>query len=137
MPVPFAFRWCTDYRVDDSRRSREHFQRHILEKTRSKVVYEDLWSEGKAWGWRRQVVRLEPPNHWHADSYGNVRHADVDYRLTELPGGRSRFDLVMKRRPSPAYPRQPSRAAWTADLQHMWTNYHRAMVRDYRAAQRR
>jgi hypothetical protein len=133
VPVAFAFRWCTDYRPDDSRRSREHFERHILRKTRRTVVYEDLWREGRGWGWRHQLVTLDPPNHWHADSYGNIRHADVDYRLSELPGGRSRMDIVFRRRPSPVYPKQPSQAAWHADLEHMWTNYHRAMVRDFRA----
>lgn len=133
VPVAYAFRWCTDYRTDDSRRSREHFERRILSRTRTSVVYEDLWREGRGWGWRRQTVTLEPPNRWYADSFGNVRHAEIDYRLSELPGKRCRLDIVMHRRPSPAYPKQPSRAAWDADLRHMWTNYRRAMHRDYRA----
>ena len=136
VPLEFAYRWCTDYRGDDATHSKERFDRRVLRRTRREVVMEDLWSEGRGWGWRRSVVTLAPPNRWHADSYGSFRDASIDYALTRGAPDRTRFDLSMRRRPSAAFPHQPSRAALEGELREMWTNYGRAMLRDYRRAVR-
>jgi hypothetical protein len=136
VPFEFAYRWCTDFQPDDSRRSKESYERRILERTARRVLYEDLWEEGKGWGWRRNVVTLMPPDHWHADSYGTFRTGSIDYRLGALPGDRCSFELVMRRRPSEAFPKQPAKGPFEADLRKMWRNFGRAMAQEYRAAQR-
>lgn len=136
VPASFAFRWCTDYRSDDSRRSKENFERRVLERSRSAIVFEDLWPEGRGWGWRHTRITLRPPGRWHADSFGSAREASIDYRVEELPGGRTQFDLVMRRRPSPVRPTQPTRAELDRELRAMWTHYGRAMARDFRASRR-
>jgi hypothetical protein len=131
VPLAFAYRWCTDYRPDDARLTGDRFERRIVRRTRREVVYEDLWWEPDGWRWRRNVVALHPPAFWHAESVGNVRHASLDYRLTELPGGRCRLELVMRRRPVSYRPEQPSRRVLEAELRQMWASYARLMRLEY------
>lgn len=137
VPLRFAFRWCTDYRSDDAKRSKETYQRRLVMRSRSRVIYEDVWPLSRGWGWRRSDVTLAPPDRWHADSLGSIRDGSIDYRLTELPGGRTQFDLYMRRRPTPIHPEQPTLAEWREDVHGMWTNFAREMVRDYRRPRRR
>lgn len=133
VPLSFAFRWCTDYRPDDARLHGERYDRRILRRSSASVLYEDLWWEPDGWRWRRNVVALHPPNFWHCDSFGSVRDASLDYRLTALPGDRCRLTLIMRRRPSSSRPQQPSARAMEEDLRGMWNGYARAMLQDFRA----
>jgi len=132
VPLSFAFRWCTDYRSDDASRSRETYLRRIVSRSRRRVVFEDVWPLDRGWGWRRADVTLTPPDRWHADSLGSVRDASIDYRLTALSPDRTRFDVYMRRRPSTIHPEQPSRPAWEKDVGRLWSNFARAMARDFR-----
>lgn len=129
-PLPFVFRWCTDYRTDDAKRAGETYDRRILRRTRHEVLYEDLWWAKDGWRWRRTRVRLRPPDRWHADSVGNIRDARIDYRLTQLPQERTRLTLEMRRRPAPGRGRQPSRRALESELRSLWGRYRRALERD-------
>ena len=131
-PLPYVFRWCTDYRSDDAVRARESYDRRILRRTRNEVLFEDLWWERDGWRWRRTQVRLHPPDRWHADSIGNIRDASIDYRLTELPEGRTRLELRMRRRPAVGRPGQPARGPFEKELRQLWSHFRRAMMRDYR-----
>ena len=136
-PLGFVYRWCTDYRRDDAARAGEHYERRILARTAREVIYEDLWSEKDGWRWRRYRVALSPPARWHADSVGNVRDASIDYRLTELPDGRTALDLELRRRPvSERFP-QPSRRAMEAELRSLWGNYAAALEKEFRGRRRR
>lgn len=133
-PVPFVFRWCTDYRPGDDRLAGETYERRVISRTARRVVYEDLWWGHDGWRWRRNEVSLHPPNRWHARSIGNIRDADLDYRLTALPGERTRLDLRMRRRPGVRQPRQPAKRELEAELRRLWENYRRALESDYRKA---
>jgi hypothetical protein len=133
-PRDFAFRWCTDYRGDDATASKERFERRVLHRSRRRVVFEDLGWTPRGWIWRHSDVTLRPPGRWHAETYGSFRTGRVDYALTPLPGDRCRFSLTFHRRPFPVHPEQPSKRALERELVRMWTNYGRALARDYRAA---
>ena len=131
VPLSFAYRWCTDFQPDDSALAGEHFDRRILRRSRNEVLFEDLWWERDGWFWRRNRVALHPPDSWHVDSVGNFRDSTLDYHLTELPGGQTRFDLRLRRRPVPGRGRQLVRATLEAELRWRWRRYAREMVRDY------
>jgi hypothetical protein len=136
VPRDFAFAWATDYRPDDATRSKERFERRILKRGRSRIEFEDSgWTED-GWIWRRSHVTLHPPGRWHADTFGSFRDGVIDYTVDPLPGERCRFTVTFHRRPSAVHPTQPTKAALEAELTRMWTNYGRAMVRDYRTARR-
>lgn len=135
-PRAFVYRWCTDYRPEDGTITGERYERRILRRTRSEVVFDDLWWERDGGRWRRYRVRLTPPGAWHADSTANFRTASIDYRLVALPGDRTRLHLRMRRRPTELFPAQPTPAAMHRELRRMWSRLGRQLERDYRASGR-
>jgi hypothetical protein len=137
VPLAFAFRWCTDFRPDDARREGESYERKILERTSRRVVFEDLESIPTGWRWTRHVVTLRPPNRWHSETVGNYRDATLDYQLTALGPGRTRFELTWKRRVSPLGGRPPSRKFIETGTLAAWRNFAKAIEADYRKARRR
>lgn len=134
VPLPFAFRWCTDYTEKDGQLSKEGQGRMILRKTARRIVYEDLSTTPQGWQWSRQTVVLHPPNRWTAEAIGNVRTWKLDYSLHPLPGGTTEFRLVGLRRPAVLGTKNPSQRAMAVELNEMWKNYGDAMERDYRAS---
>jgi hypothetical protein len=137
LPKEFVFRWCTDYSSQDGKLGGEGYDRRVLKRTKKEVVYEDLWWEKDGWRWRHTHVTLRPSRGWHADSTGNTRHGLIDYRLTALPGQRTRLNIRMRRTPTRLYPKQPSKAAFHKDLATMWRHFGKSMEREYRAKRRR
>ncbi|HEV2317487.1 MAG TPA: hypothetical protein VGV89_07945 [Thermoplasmata archaeon] len=135
-PIDFVFRWCTDYSPQDAALEKEHYERRILARSSKQVTYEDLESDKNGWVWRRYVVDLLPPDRWHAESVGNRRLSSIDYRLTELPGARTRLDFVWRRTGIEGYPRNPPKRATERDATRDWENFGRALERDYRKSRR-
>jgi hypothetical protein len=135
-PRDFAFRWCTDYRDDDASRSQEKYERRLLSRTRHRVIFEDIGWTRHGWIWRHYDVRLRPPGRWRAETFGSFRTGVIDYAVTPLPNDRCRFSLSFHRRPSTAHPEQPTKHAFERELTRLWTNYGRALARDYRASLR-
>ncbi len=136
-PRDFAFAWCTDYRADDATRSKESFERRLLSRSPRRVVFEDLGWSAQGWVWRHTEVALHPPGRWHGTSFGSFRTGEADYTLAPIAPDRCRFSLTFWRRPSPIHPEQPSERTMQAELTRMWTNYGRALARDYRASRGR
>jgi hypothetical protein len=133
-PLPFVYRWCTDYRADDAGRAGDRYERWVIERSAKRVVFEDLWAEKDGWRWRRYVVTLNGPRSWHADSVANYRDASIDYRLTERPEGRTRLELTVKRRPVPPGAPQPGKKEFESDLRRMWLHFRRALEADYKSS---
>ena len=133
-PRDFAFRWCTDYRADDATRSKEKFERRVLSRSARKVVFEDLGWSPTGWVWRHTEVTLRPPGRWHAKTFGSFRTGVIDYSLAPLPGDRCRFSVTFHRRPTEVHPDRPTKKELDGELTRMWTNYGRALARDYRSA---
>jgi hypothetical protein len=131
-PIDFVFAWCTDYSTDDAALEKETFERRVLERTKEKVVYEDLDSTPEGWMWSRWTVRLNAPTHWHGESVGNYRTWSIDYRLRSLPNGRTEFRLSGRRRPVGLGGPNPSQRAMKANLLGIWTNFGKALEADYR-----
>lgn len=136
VPLPFAFEWCTDYTPEDGKYAGEDrsigLVRRIIERTPRRVIFENLYNEGKGWGWERHVVRLKPPRAWHSDGIGSSFESHLDYRLTARPGDRTLFDMKWSSKPMPWC--QGGRAtpglveAWVARL---WVAREKAMRPDY------
>ncbi len=132
VPLEFAFRWCTDYRPDDARRAGGRFDRRVLHRSRSEVLFEDLWWQRDGWRWRRTRVALRAPDAWHAESIGNYRDASIDYRPEPLGEARCRLEIVLRRRPRLGYGPQVPKSEFERELRTMWARFGRSMSRDYR-----
>lgn len=135
-PLSFVYRWCTDYSPKDGALSGEGYERRILRRTSRRVVVEDLWWASDGWHWRRSEVTLRPPRGWHADSFGNVRDAQIDYRLTKLPDERTHLFIRMHRRPGFRSKGQPPKKAFERDVEAMWKRLGTHLEKDYRASRR-
>lgn len=135
-PLPFVYRWCTDYQPTDARLEHETFQRKILHRSRRKVVYEDLGETPAGWWWRRHVVTLQPPNRWYSESVGNYRDFRLEYELRELPGGRTEFRFRGRRVPSVLASPNPSPRAYGREMAATWRHFGRQLEREYRRSLR-
>jgi len=136
-PIDFVFAWCTDFRSDDARREKDQYTRRVLERSRRRVVFEDLGdAAGGGWWWSHHEVTLRPPDRWTSASIGSHRTLALDYRLRRLGPERTRLDLTWTRRwnglaPAPL-PRGPYERATTV----AWKHFAAALEKDYRAARR-
>jgi hypothetical protein len=136
-PLPFVFRWCTDYQPSDALLEHESFRRKILERGRRRVVYEDLEEVAGGWSWRRHVVALDPPNHWHSESIGNYRDIELDYVLRELPGGRTEMRFLGRRRPAVLGGANPTVREFGRSMDVSWRLFRKQLERDYLRSRRR
>jgi len=127
-PLRFVYGWCTDFREDDYRISGSKSRRRILEKTGKRVIYTTREKGAKTVG-AASIVTLHPPNAWHVDSIGDQRDTVGDYRLTRLPDGRTRLDIVfkVKRKSSAA----PGRTEFLRHLNNSWDKYVATLEKDY------
>jgi len=132
-PLDYVFRWCTDYRADDPKRAQENFVRRVLERKRRSFVLQDLWKTPTIWYLNHNRTTLYPPDRWHVDSFGTLRTLSIDYQLHPLSRRRTRLEIRLLRRPTEAFPSQPSRAAYEGDLDRLWRHYARSLNQDYRA----
>lgn len=134
-PLEYVFRWCTDYDAGDAKLEGEKYVRQVISRTRREVVFEDLEPQPKGgWRWSREVVRLDPPRAWHMEGVGSHRRIHAEYRLTELPDGRTHLDLRARRGPAFLPFRRIPRSEWEAEVTRMWQRFGRALERDYRRA---
>jgi len=131
-PLEFVYRWCTDYTPEDAGYEGETYQRRILQRSPREVIYEDLDDSESGWIWARHVVHLSPPNRWHSDSVGSHREIRLDYRLSRLPGGRTRLVLKARRRPTPIGAKNPTKSRWELSVGRAWARFGRVLERDFR-----
>lgn len=132
-PLEFAYRWLTDFSPRDASITGDEYRRRILERSPSRVVFEDLATTPSGWSWLRNVVDLHPPDRWHLEAVGNSLDARADYRL--IPRSPSRTELVMKWRLRPGIlgGTVPPKAAIEASLRQVWGTYAKALYEDYRS----
>lgn len=132
-PRPFVFRWCTDYSPTDPRLEGESYERRVLERSKGRVIYEDLEETSHGWSWARHVVTLRPPYHWHSDSVGNYRRYRLNYDLKDLGNGRTELEFEGRRSLSLLPGRHPTTRAFDASMERTWRRFRRELEREYRA----
>ena len=131
-PLDFVYRWCTDYSAEDARLEKDTYVRRVLRRTRSTVVFEDLYELPNGWRWARDVVTLRPPDSWTMTSVGNFRDVEAEYRLTEVPGDRTRLTLRWRRRGTALGGPNRPKAVVDREGAQSWRNFAVALERDYR-----
>jgi hypothetical protein len=135
-PLPFVFRWCTDYQPSDARLGHESYERKILERSRRRVVYEDVEETPGGWSWRRHVVTLSPPDRWRSESVGNYRDFRLEYELRELPNGKTELRFRGRRCPALLASRNPTSREFGKTMDVTWKFFRRALERDYQRSVR-
>ncbi|MGA7861535.1 MAG: hypothetical protein WCB19_06725 [Thermoplasmata archaeon] len=135
-PLPYVFRWLTDYSPQDPALEKGTYQRKVIERGRKRAVLEDLSETKNGWEWYRSVVTLHPPDRWHAELRGNVPDWSLDYRLTPLAAGQTRLTIRWHIRPQARFPYHaiPPKAVTERMMRRLWKHFAEALDRDYRRA---
>jgi hypothetical protein len=131
-PLPYVYRWCTDYTPGDARLEKDEYDRKIVKRGARTVVFEDLYELPKGWIWSRHEVTLHPPDRWHAESVGSHRTWSLDYTLRPLPDGRTELTLRGTRRPTAIGAPNPPAERMERQLRKAWANFGRSLEKDYR-----
>ena len=136
-PIRFVFSWCTDFSPQDAGLEGEKYLRKVVERSRNRVIFEDLSETERGWAWMSHDVSLRPPKRWHMTGLGNNVDVVADYRLTALARDRTRLELRWRRKPKNKNAIRMTKAAREAETKTGWQNFARALERDYRRSQRR
>ena len=96
-PLRFAFNWCTDFREDDPQLTGSKSRRIILEKTKKRVVYAEVYTGDD--GNQKvgvNIVTLKSPTSWHLEFFGEEDNEIGDYKLSSLGKNKTKLNMVFK-----------------------------------------
>jgi hypothetical protein len=129
-PLSYVFRWCTDFSEDDPKITGSKSQRKILQKTKKKVIYAQIYNDDN--GQQKvavNVVSLKPPRSWHLDYYGEEDDETGEYKLTSLGKNKTRLDMIFKEKWKISDP--PTKAWQIQHTDEIWDKYVTALEHDY------
>jgi len=130
-PLKYVFDWCTDFRETDPKIIGSARQRVIIEKTRKRVVFAQVWNEAE--GKTRvnvDIVTLKPPDSWHLDMFGSFRNETAEYKLKSLGKGTTQLNVEFKNRWR-VVPKIETSEHEVKRLNDIWDGYAEALERDY------
>ncbi len=135
-PLRYVYDWCTDYREDDPQITGSHSQRKILEKTKKRVIYAQIYvgADGNQ-KVAVDIVTLKSPTSWHLDYFGEEDDETGEYRLKSLGKGKTRLDMVFKEKWK-SIAKVPSIAEQVKSTSEVWDKYVAALERDYSSEKR-
>jgi hypothetical protein len=133
-PARYVYEWCTDYRSDDGRfsnaRPRPNF--HVIRPSPRRVVRVRVARRsGRDPALTVELIRLNPPRSWHQDQIDESDQQSVDYRVSSVGRGQTRFQLLSTERW--LTPDFPTREALRAQIAATWARFAAAIEADYRS----
>ena len=130
-PSHYVYDWCTDFREDDSKITGSKSQRKILEKTKKRVIYVQIYKgeDGKQ-KVAVNIVTLRPPNAWHLDYFGEEDDEIGDYVVKNLGKDKTRLDMVFKEKWKNVA-KIPSIEEQTKQSNKSWDKFVEALEKDY------
>jgi hypothetical protein len=127
-PLDFVYAWCTDFREDDPKMVGSSNRRHILERTKKRVVWA-VEKKGKPLTDPIRVVWLAPPDSWHLETCGDGSEVG-DYKLTAVGPSKTRLDMKFL----VTYSKKDeveTKESWNKDTKNHWDSYARHLEKDY------
>ena len=100
-PLPFVFRWWTDYREDDDRLTRSLYQyraRIVLREPRRVVRIITLPGRTRNALTDVEVISLRPPDRWHLEKMSATDDETGEYALTRVGPHLTRLDMRFRQR---------------------------------------
>jgi hypothetical protein len=83
-PLPFVYRWCTDYRNDDDRLTNSIYQyrSNVVLRERDRVIrIVTVPGRNRNRSTDVEIVSLHPPDRWHLDKFSVSDDEKGEYRL--------------------------------------------------------
>ncbi len=135
-PLRYVYNWCTDFREDDPQITGSKSQRKILQKTKKRVIYAQLYegSDGKQ-KVAVDIVTLNTPHSWHLDYFGQEDDETGDYKLTSLGKHKTRLDMVFKEKWKDIA-KIPSKQEQVDQTSEVWDKYVAALEKEYGSSTR-
>lgn len=133
VPLPFVFRWCTDYREDDDRLTDSiyHYRAQILLREPARVVrLITVPGRDRNRSIDVEVITLRPPDRWRLDKMSISDDETGSYRLTRH--GRMVTSIDMRFRKEWKAGRVPDRKRHRALFNRVWDRYVEFIEADYR-----
>ena len=130
-PYGYVYDWCTDFRGDDGKITGSKSQRIIVEKTKKRVIYVQIYKGGD--GKQKvaaNIVTLRPPNSWHLDFFGEEDDETGEYVVKDLGKDKTRLDMVFKEKWK-NIAKVPSIEEQTKQTNKVWDKYVKALEKDY------
>jgi hypothetical protein len=133
-PLPYVYRWLTDFSPEDPAREKAAYQRKIVERNRRSIIFEDLITRKTGWEVIRNIVTLHPPNRWHAEVGGNGPTWILNYRLSPAETGGTEILIrwIIRRRPHVRGEVIPTKLEAQRMMQGFWKGLADSLDRDYR-----
>jgi len=130
-PLRYIFNWCTDFREDDPQITGSKSQRKILEKTKKRVIYAQVYegADGKD-KMAVDIIMLKPPSSWHLDYFGEEDDETGEYRLKSLGKNKTRLDMVFREKWK-NIAKVPSIEEQMRNTNEVWDKYVAALEKDY------
>ena len=130
-PLKYVFDWCTDFRETDPKIIGSARKRVIIEKTRKRVIFAQVWNESEDnMRVNVDIVTLSPPDSWHLDMFGSFRNETAEYKLKNLGKDKTELRVVFKNRWREA-PKVENAEHEVKRLNDIWDAYADALERDY------
>jgi len=130
-PLEYVFKWCTDFSEDDPKITGSKSQRKILEKTKKRVIYAQLYkAEDGTQKVAIDIVTLKSPTSWHLDYFGEEDNETGEYKLNRLGKSKTRLDMVFKEKWKNVK-KIPTRRELVKDVNAVWDKYVSALEADY------
>ena len=135
-PLRYIFNWCTDFREDDPQITGSKSQRKILEKTKKRVIYAQVYegADGKD-KMAVDIIMLKPPSSWHLDYFGEEDDETGEYRLKSLGKNKTRLDMVFREKWK-NIAKVPSIEEQMRNTNEVWDKYVAALEKDYNSERR-
>ncbi len=132
-PLPFVYKWCTDYTPQDLKYGGEKGERRIIKRDSKRVIFENLYDVGRGWSWERHTVTLKPPDAWHSEGWGNYSVSFIDYKLSELSNDRTKLDMRWKSKSGMlSEGKKPSRHLIEDYVKVLWRHGAKFVERDFK-----
>jgi hypothetical protein len=132
-PLPFVFRWCTDFREDDDRitNSIYHYRARIALREPDRVV-RIITVPGKNRNRCTdvEIIQLRPPDRWHLAKLSVTDDESGNYRLTARGPRQTLLEMRFQRIWKSGRP--PDRDRYRALFHRVWDRYIEVMESEYR-----
>ena len=132
-PLPFVYRWCTDFREDDHRLTEDiyHYAARILLREPRRIVREVVVpGPNRNRNTELEIITLAPPNGWSLRKLSVTDDKRGTYRLTSL--GSNRTALEMRFQENWKASRLPNRGRYRALFDRVWDRYVQLMEAEFR-----
>ncbi|MDG6996899.1 MAG: hypothetical protein JRN52_13345 [Nitrososphaerota archaeon] len=129
-PIRYVYSWCADFREADPKITGSKSKRVILEKTKKRVIYVQLFQREDGQEVAVDIVKLNPFKSWHLDYFGEEDDETGDYVLTSLGKNKTRLDMTFKEKWK-EIAKIPSKKELVDHTSRVWDKYVAALEKDF------